>query len=208
MRAHTGERPYGCEEPGCDYAAATSGDLKTHMRAHTGERPYGCEEPGCDFAAATSGQLKVHMRAHTGERPYGCEEPGCDYAATTSGALKRHMRTHTGERPYGCEEPGCDYAAATSDKLKRHMRTHAGAQSLVACTAGFASTMAADLACHARAHALPRVCAVVDIGGALWSVVCADAAPAAARAPASISGWRIDGESGDISRVRAARSRA
>jgi hypothetical protein len=33
MRVHTGERPYGCAERGCDYAAATSTALAKHMRA-------------------------------------------------------------------------------------------------------------------------------------------------------------------------------
>ena len=40
MCTHTGERPHGCEEPGCDYAAATSGTLAKHVRrSHTPPPP-------------------------------------------------------------------------------------------------------------------------------------------------------------------------
>jgi insecticidal toxin complex protein TccC len=59
---------------------------------HTGERPYGCEEPGCVYAATQSSTLTAHMRTHTGERPYACEQPGCGYAAAAGGTLAEHVR--------------------------------------------------------------------------------------------------------------------
>ena len=54
-----------------------------HRRRHTQEKPYKCEEPGCEYACAAASDLKKHHRSrHTLEKPYKCEEPGCDYACT------------------------------------------------------------------------------------------------------------------------------
>jgi uncharacterized Zn-finger protein len=68
-------------------------------RTHSGERPFACDAPGCEFRAAASGNLVTHKRTHTGERPFACDEPGCEYRATRSGKLKAHKRTHSGEQP-------------------------------------------------------------------------------------------------------------
>jgi hypothetical protein len=62
---------------------------------HSGERPYACDEPGCEFSATAASSLKEHKRTHSGERPYACDENGCDYRATTAGHLKAHKRART-----------------------------------------------------------------------------------------------------------------
>eukprot|EP01048_Picozoa_sp_COSAG05_P000202 COSAG05_NODE_5_length_47078_cov_547.868814_28_plen_235_part_00 len=120
----TGEKPYTCPEPGCNFACTRSSSLTVHMRTHTGEKPYTCPEPGCNYACTSSSALAKHMRTHT--KPYTCPEPGCNYACTTSSSLTVHMRTHTGEKPYKCPEPGCNYACTTSSYMTVHMRKHTG----------------------------------------------------------------------------------
>ena len=40
MRTHTGEKPFPCQHPGCNYASSQPTHLKAHMRKHTGEKPY------------------------------------------------------------------------------------------------------------------------------------------------------------------------
>ena len=65
-----------------------------HKRTHTGQKPYKCDWPGCDFASAQLCNMTSHRRTHTGERPYKCDVPGCDYAAAQSGNLHDHVRIH------------------------------------------------------------------------------------------------------------------
>ncbi|KAK0560538.1 hypothetical protein OC861_006236, partial [Tilletia horrida] len=122
--------PFKCDEPGCNFASATSGGLNKHKKTHDVNRPkpFKCDEPGCDFAAATSDGLRKHKKTHDPNRPkpFTCDEPGCDYASARSGDLERHQKTHDSNRPkpFTCDEPGCDFAAGTSDGLRKHKKTH------------------------------------------------------------------------------------
>lgn len=61
----------------CNRVFPREKSLQAHMRTHTGERPYGCDYPGCEKAFCQSGQLKTHQRLHTGEKPFMCSETGC-----------------------------------------------------------------------------------------------------------------------------------
>ncbi|KAJ1624556.1 hypothetical protein T492DRAFT_881689, partial [Pavlovales sp. CCMP2436] len=127
-RSHSGERPYVCDEPDCEFRAIQAGDLKRHKRAHSGLRPYVCDEPDCEYRAIQAGDLKRHKRIHGGVRPYVCDEPDCEYRATQASDLKRHTRVHSGVRPYPCNEHGCEYRAARIDILETHKRKHTGEQ--------------------------------------------------------------------------------
>ncbi|KAJ1615736.1 hypothetical protein T492DRAFT_557512, partial [Pavlovales sp. CCMP2436] len=58
-RTHSGERPYACDEAGCEYSAARAGDLKRHKRTHSDERPFPCDETGREYRAITA--LHIEM---------------------------------------------------------------------------------------------------------------------------------------------------
>jgi hypothetical protein len=64
------------------------------MRVHTGEKPHGCEYPGCNKTFGDSSSLARHRRTHTGKRPYKCEDPICEKTFTRRTTLTAHMRTH------------------------------------------------------------------------------------------------------------------
>ncbi|KAJ1624649.1 hypothetical protein T492DRAFT_1124289 [Pavlovales sp. CCMP2436] len=156
-RTHSGERPFACDEPGCEYSAAEAGH-KTHKRTHSGERPYACDEPGCDFRASTTGSLKAHKRTHSGELPYPCDEPGCTYRTTTAGSLTTHKCTHSGERPFPCDEPGCSFSATTASNLKTHKRNHSGERPYSCDEPGceYQAAEARNLVGHKRTHSGER----------------------------------------------------
>ena len=125
-RKHTGERPHRCNHAGCNYSASMKSHLDAHIRTHTGHRPHACTWEGCSYRASEKHHLKAHMRTHTGEKPYSCPHPGCGYKSARMGDLKTHQRKHTGSRPYKCEYPNCPYAAASQSHLVKHRRTHTG----------------------------------------------------------------------------------
>ncbi|KAJ1616638.1 hypothetical protein T492DRAFT_918244, partial [Pavlovales sp. CCMP2436] len=45
-RTHSGERPFACDEPGCEHRAIAWSDLKKHQRTHART----CDEPNCEYA--------------------------------------------------------------------------------------------------------------------------------------------------------------
>ena len=73
-------------------AAAVKCALDKHIRTHTGDKPFKCTHPCCDYAAAVKYALDNHIRTHTGEKPYKCTQPGCDYAAAQKSNLDAHIR--------------------------------------------------------------------------------------------------------------------
>ena len=55
---HSGEKPYSCTWPGCDWKFARSDELTRHYRKHTGYKPFVCAV--CSRAFSRSGKLSSH----------------------------------------------------------------------------------------------------------------------------------------------------
>ena len=125
-RIHTGEKPFICNYPNCDYASVQKSALIRHQRSHTGEKPYQCKYPNCDYASSWKDALTRHKPTHTDEKPYQCDYLNCDYASSWKDALTRHKQTHTREKPYQCDYPNCNYTSSRKGHLDRHNRLHTG----------------------------------------------------------------------------------
>lgn len=44
---HLKLKPYVCQV--CNHSSATKHMMQVHMRQHTGEKPYSCDAPDCNF---------------------------------------------------------------------------------------------------------------------------------------------------------------
>ena len=58
----TGEKPYRCHWPECQWRFARSDELTRHYRKHTGAKPFRCKV--CERCFARSDHLALHMKRH------------------------------------------------------------------------------------------------------------------------------------------------
>lgn len=58
----TGEKPYTCQWPECEWRFARSDELTRHYRKHTGAKPFKCIV--CERSFARSDHLALHMKRH------------------------------------------------------------------------------------------------------------------------------------------------
>ena len=60
----------------------------------SGEKPFECEEEGCDRRFANSSDRKKHMHVHSTNKPYYCTAIGCDKTYTHPSSLRKHLKIH------------------------------------------------------------------------------------------------------------------
>lgn len=58
----SGEKPYTCQWPECEWRFARSDELTRHYRKHTGAKPFKCIV--CERSFARSDHLALHMKRH------------------------------------------------------------------------------------------------------------------------------------------------
>nr|AHA51413.1 transcription factor [Lampea lactea] len=116
---HTGERPFICEEPGCDKSFIRKTHLQRHALSHSEARPHICST--CKSSFKILSNLRKHERTHAGKKPYSCTE--CEAAFLKKTQLYAHlMTTHDKPTPFQCDV--CDKSFTNQVHLSRHKRKH------------------------------------------------------------------------------------
>ena len=65
---------YRCKK--CKKVLGTKLCLKEHLYTHTGQKPYKCNEPGCEKIFRQSSQLSYHKKVHFELKRYNKKNPG------------------------------------------------------------------------------------------------------------------------------------
>lgn len=111
----------------CEVAFKSKKALQMHTYRHTGEKPYGCEHPGCERKFRSQSNRDEHFRSHTGEKPFACIVEGCNKRFRFSVDFRRHkLNSHgiSSSRNFSCPCTICGEVLPKNSLLIRHMQKH------------------------------------------------------------------------------------
>ncbi|KAK3099790.1 hypothetical protein FSP39_009683 [Pinctada imbricata] len=124
------QRPFICDEPGCNKSYARAAHLSRHkLVTHTKFailEKFKCTEDGCTEEFSTKQNLKKHVKRKHEITRYQCPEEGCLRSFLKHQHLKVHMTEHTGVNSFSCPHEGCGKSFQIPSRLKRHLKTHKG----------------------------------------------------------------------------------
>ncbi|XP_037071132.1 zinc finger protein 628-like [Pollicipes pollicipes] len=91
MRGHSGETPFVCPEPTCDYKTRDPSSFRRHKMRHSGVRPYRC--PHCDYQCIQSSAIKSHViNRHGGRGVFRCHL--CNFCTVNEITYGLHVSDH------------------------------------------------------------------------------------------------------------------
>lgn len=77
----------------CEKKFTNQESLLNHVIGHTGERPWFCDWPNCQYKAVQRNHLVGHMRkSHTGRFQFKCDWPGCDFKGHSFNSYLTHIK--------------------------------------------------------------------------------------------------------------------
>ncbi|XP_013396741.1 zinc finger protein ZFAT [Lingula anatina] len=140
VRTHTGEKPFQCDHPECEYKAGTKDNLRRHVEKEHENMTYQC--PECDYEGVNRTQLWNHMQKHK-SRPLEC--PECQEVFNGKKRLKSHLRI---KHPAYTAE---DIRKACTNVMKRHNKLGRRSVKCPYCERMFCAT-SKDLQKHIWIH--------------------------------------------------------
>ena len=117
---HSNDRPFVCNQIGCDKTFKTKSKLTQHKLTHSSVKSFGCNKCGKRFTRKSV--LISHTFCHSDERQFRCDFKGCDQSFSHKTGLYHHkQRTHIGIKRHKCCYNNCDKSFYTSYELKEHI---------------------------------------------------------------------------------------
>ncbi|PIC21149.1 hypothetical protein B9Z55_026097 [Caenorhabditis nigoni] len=108
IRYHTKEKPFRCEEPGCDRRFPRRCYLYSHMRKHSGTKPFSCAVCGAAFERFK--EKSTHMSEEHPKKPLLCHVVGCEKRFRCIRYFERHLRNSHGLEPSTKNYNNSDYS--------------------------------------------------------------------------------------------------
>ncbi|GAA5850095.1 hypothetical protein JCM9279_004908 [Rhodotorula babjevae] len=129
-RSHTGERPFACPECDATFARDSHLKAHVRTHAPESDKPFACDEDGCDKRFWTAQHLKSHVDVvHLGlvdaVKTYDCSH--CGKVFRKHRLLNEHLTVAHGVpavKPLACPHPGCGKTFQQKHHLKSHEKTH------------------------------------------------------------------------------------